>query len=293
MKKVLFIFSGLFTLIGLALLVWFVYIYMQSDDIFTFTKESLKGNAGEFIGGIVGMFFTITGSLLLFLTLNYQRDEFKETQLILVAQQFETTFFNMLSMLGEIRQSISGSFKSNQGKNDFHGQAFIHKFRLFLQDEYNDYIEKEGKPLDDRILEAEKEKSKNELNIRDITTELDVFYMKRYEIYQSQLGHYFRYIFNIIKHIEAQTNQKIDKRKYIDLLQAQLSNDELAIIFYNAISSNGINSKKVFQFKKWIEQYQFLENLDKNSLLDRKHHILYQFTKFKFLNRDELSSKKN
>lgn len=291
MKKILFVFSGLFTLIGLALLVWFVYIYMQSDDIFTFTKESLKGNAGEFIGGIVGMFFTITGSLLLFLTLNYQRDEFKETQLILVAQQFETTFFNMLSMLGEIRQSISGSFKSHQGKKDYHGQAFIHKFRLFLQDEYNDYIEKEGKLLDNKIIDAEKDKSKDEINIRDITTELDIFYMKRYEIYQSQLGHYFRYIFNIIKHIEAQTNEKIDKRKYIDLLQAQLSNDELGIIFYNAISSNGINSKKIPQFKEWIEQYQFLENLDKNSLLDRKHHILYQCTKFKFLNRDELSYK--
>lgn len=75
------------------------------------------------------------------------------------------------------------------------------------------------------------------------------------------------------------------------MLQAQLSNDELALIFYNALSSNGLNSSKKPQFKEWIEHYQFLENLNVDSLLDRRHHVLYQKSKFKFLNRDEIINK--
>lgn len=71
------------------------------------------------------------------------------------------------------------------------------------------------------------------------------------------MGNYFRTIYRIIKFIDEYVDsyKQIDKRFYINLVRAQLSSSELALIFINGISPNG---KK---FKILIEEYEFLEHL--------------------------------
>lgn len=293
MKKLLIIFSILSTIIGLSLLIWFISLYIESStEVLSATQEEVRKDVGGFINGIVGVFFTITGSFLLFLTLNFQREEFKETQIALANQQFETTFFNMILMLGEIRGAISGSFRPN-ADNYYIGQVFLHEYLSYLKNHYKYYIKEnqQGKILNGYLKKSEENKLYDKMELDNIEVEMNSFYMKLYKRYQSQLGHYFRYIYNIIKYTIDNRSKFEDEKKYIDLLQAQLSNDELALIFYNATSSNGLNTAKKPQFKDWLEKYQFLENLDSDSLLDRRHHILYSKTKFKFLNRDELANK--
>lgn len=263
----------------------------MQDNVLMSTQSELNKDVAGFISGIVGVFFTITASFLLFLTLNYQREEFSKTQHTLATQQFETTFFNMLSMLNEIRGAISGSFLVIPGRRDeYISNSFLSEFLSYLKSEYrmNLNISDQGKTLDRLLSKASENKIFNPTELEMIQEEIDALYQKLYSIYQNQLGHYFRYIYNIIKFTIDNRQKEKDEKKYIDLLQAQLSNDELALIFYNALSRNGLNSSKKPQFKEWLEDYQFLENLNDESLIDRRHHVLYQKTKFKFLNRDEV-----
>jgi hypothetical protein len=53
-----------------------------------------------------------------------------------------------------------------------------------------------------------------------------------------------------------------NRRQYTSLVRAQLSADELALLFYNGISSWGE------KFRPLILKYDLLENLDPNTLLN-------------------------
>ena len=79
--------------------------------------------------------------------------------------------------------------------------------------------------------------------------------------------------------------------KYLNFIQAQMSNEELALIFYDVISHYGLDKNFTHQFKDIIDEYGFLENIDAETLLDRRHHIIFHRTRFRFLNRDEKMQK--
>src|SRR5688572_29198754 len=53
---------------------------------------------GDFVGGVVGTFFSIIAVYLLYKTYTVQRQELTSTRSLLLKQQFETTFFSMLNI---------------------------------------------------------------------------------------------------------------------------------------------------------------------------------------------------
>jgi hypothetical protein len=115
-----------------------------------------------------------------------------------------------------------------------------------------------------------------------------VFYLE----HQAELGHYFRYLYNIIKYVLDKKFEPETQKKYLNLVQAQLSNQELGLIFYNVNSEFGKNSEGLKQFKDWLDEYGLLENLDPSSLQDKFHHILFKKTIFKFHSLDEANWKR-
>ena len=94
----------------------------------------------------------------------------------------------------------------------------------------------------------------------------------------SNLGHYFRHLYHILKHIED--SQMPDAKKYADLLQSQLSNDELYLLAINGISNYG--RKKMLPL---MDKYGLLENFNANGdmLIVRLLSIFYKRTKSKYL----------
>ncbi|WHQ69675.1 putative phage abortive infection protein [Methylorubrum extorquens] len=75
-----------------------------------------------------------------------------------------------------------------------------------------------------------------------------------------QLPHYFRFLYNFINMIEDSP----EAPKYIKLLQASISNQELIIIFYNcSVSPHGHN------FRRVAEKYSLFENMSPRLL---EHH---------------------
>lgn len=79
------------------------------------------------------------------------------------------------------------------------------------------------------------------------------YYLDFYNSNNHILGHYFRFLFNMINFIESSDIK--NKVFYSKLVRAQLSDHEVAILFYNGLSQKG---KK---FKPLIEKYGLLKIL--------------------------------
>lgn len=242
------------------------------------------------ISGILAFLFTGAGTFAIFLTLMKQQEQFNQAQKQVVTQQFETTFFNMLNQLFSIKNSIKGETVDKQ----LLGQDFLHHILNELKQKYEDHLiaNEEIKEVVSRVGKCE---SQPESKLQMLKDDLNEIYMSTYDSYYSYLGHYFRYFYNLVKFVIDNRSEKQfkDASKYIQLVQAQLSNDELGLIFCNSISDKALNNSDENRIFEWLEQYSVLENIDSKSLLNRSLHVLYPQTIFKFLNNSEKELRKS
>lgn len=284
---------GLF--IGIVLCVYFVYVvfsykYQTSNEwIYNSVLKQIKNNFGDFLTGTVGVLFTLTTTLFLFITFREQRKQFDLSNQDQDQSRFETTYFNLLSMLDDVRnnvnQDISLKLLSSESKS-------IYDYYNLLEKYYNEYPTKSNKPEFNNIMSELKNSSINsfvEMAEGSIQDFFDSFIKEN----KCNIGYYFRYIYNTIKFVIDERGQYNDVSRYLNILQAQLSNEELALIFYDALSSYGRDKNGIKRFKEILNTYQVLENIDESYLLNRNHYVFYSGINFKFLNRTELESIKN
>ena len=110
----------------------------------------------------------------------------------------------------------------------------------------------------------------------------ELFYFR----FQGDLGHYFRTLYHVIKFVYScqllnDVDEKItikNKRRYTSIVRAQLSQYELALLFYNGLSDYG-NEK----LKPLIERYGLLENFGTGDLVDQDHMNFYEKSAFEDL----------
>src|SRR5690606_27107941 len=86
-------------------------------------------------------------------------------------------------------------------------------------------------------------------------------YDKLYSEDKSDMSHYFRTIYHIIKFVDKSEIE--NKKQYISIARAQLSSYEQILIFYNCLHENG-NEK----FKPLIEKYALFKNIDSSLLVN-------------------------
>lgn len=109
---------------------------------------------------------------------------------------------------------------------------------------------------------------------------IQMIYKLTYEDNQSQLGHFYRLIYNIVKY--AISNRRgIDEANYINLIQAILSNDILGLLFYNCLSPISYTSEGEPRFYNWLHDYNFFQNVARESIIDPIHTQFYPDTDFK------------
>lgn len=318
MKKVALVVGVALGIIGITSMGFVIYWIMQDSELFHYGTNLDAGkasNIGSFIGGFVGVFLSGAGFLLIYSTF-LEQSEFnvKQTKLF-NKQQFETTFFNMLNtyrslvemMEGEVyfltddSESTSKSFKGyeyfhkvlNQLKNNpLHDSfiAYIEEDTDIPEIKYNKDNNKDNKVWGKSIYS--KHKGLGWFKPLNLSKEFYVaLYAYYYRVNSNRLGHYFRFIYNIIKFCIEERHDNGDDKRYIDILQAQISNDELGLIFYNALSKYGRTGDKTQRFLNWLDYFDFFENLDSDSLHDREHHNYYS-TLFKFLTKEEKDNKR-
>lgn len=211
-----------------------------------------RGTFGDMFGGVNALFSGLAFSVLAFtlllqrFELKLQREELAETRKVMEAQreqmelqaktqqlqQFENTFFQLIKGHGDIVANMRVPRTSVQGRN-----CFNHFINL----------------LDDRYT-----------NLKAHPTERIEFALNQlYENYESELGHYFRHLYHMLKFIDEHKN--VDRRRYRSFLRAQLSADEFVLLFYNCLGHRGAKCKPL------VEKYGMLKHLPPTRLLDVSH----------------------
>lgn len=223
---------------------------------------------GEFIGGFIGIFFTLAATFLIWLTYKTQKQELERTSSLaelqskmLKTQQFENTYFSLLSHLSNLINSMTSDSQvliepSVQGKEYLH-----HAYRRF-----KDKIKEKGQSNIDNIKIASHTEEQRAALIKSVLVK--VYEEDIFPYHSFNLGHYYRFIHNIIKYVISEYEDEKLQRKYLTFLQAQLSNDEMGLILINSLSKYSLDKSNNTKFKDWIDHYNILENIDKECTFD-------------------------
>ncbi|GAA2858109.1 hypothetical protein GGQ99_002379 [Aminobacter niigataensis] len=276
--------AGSFYKILFAALVFALTIFIAAVLLFTsdlkFTDNWAPGTFGDFIGGVLNPFLTFLTFLGLLVTIVLQQHEIrearkdaKELEFVqkkqMAAQQrqsFEATFFQMLTVHNTIVNSMDVrgsrySDKSSQAPNKYRLKATNQEYKSrdcfqFFTNELHQFYDNYAS--DNDLDEVEK-----------INQSYSHFWLK----HQGDLGHYFRYLFNVVRFIDENAppadDTTPDKRRYMKLLRAQLSDFELLMIFYNCLTNYGED------FKRYVEQYTLLNNFPPNMEFKPEHKLFF------------------
>lgn len=249
------------------------YFSWQYIDTSILSKEpgvsdtEARGLFGDKFGAINALFSALAFAGIIFTIflqkreLKLQREEMEETRgefikqnETLIHQKFENTFFQLLKLLNtnidsiDLRNIETGIVK-NTGRDCF--KAIYRYWTKFIKKEID-------------------ELSGNKKEINNISTDKAlIMYSKIYNIYKSDLSHYFRTLYHIIKFVDQ--SDIVNKKQYASILRAQLSSYEQILLFYNCLHSNGRE-----KFKPLIEKYSLLKNIDKDLIINKNHLDEYQ-----------------
>ena len=230
-----------------------VYLWRFTGGIST--EQEVFGQFGDYLGGVVGTLVSLFSLVYIYKTYRKQV-EFSEHEMELsYKQQFEASFFSLL----QNHRSILLSLAYDKVKG-------------------NDFMNKVSEELQVRLMDREYDLDsityENRFHEEDIVCSI---YEQVYNIYGSQLGHYFRNLYHILSYVEHSSVK--DKKQYIDLVQGQLSNSELFVLFYDGLSRYG--KKRMYPL---LESYGLLENVNYSDFdyFARHQGIFYPMTKFKY-----------
>ncbi|MCU0346834.1 MAG: putative phage abortive infection protein [Saprospiraceae bacterium] len=227
--------------------------------------ETARGTYGDMFGVVNSLFsgMALAGIIYTILLqreeLTLTRNEFITQNETLKFQRFENTFFNLVSIHHQIVNAIDTSkFVPKSGRPFLTSK----EEPMELVTKGRDVFKEQFKYL---ISSIKHHKS----------TPLEEIYLKNYEVVQTDFGHYFRNYYRIIKLIDSMvfhSDEKKDfetKYHYTSIARAQLSDYELLWLFYNCLSSNGVE-----KFKPLVEKYALFKNLPKDKLME-VHEELY------------------
>lgn len=274
--------SAIIFAIGVVISGLLIYILSINTSILwtegTLDKE-LTGIVGDFFGGVVGTLFALVSVFLFYLAFRHQKKELNNTNRAFAKQQFENTFFNLLKSQNDIRNNIFTEREESIDKSrifskyktsQFGYQKLFNAFKKEMISYKNRVTNESFEHLDFKIKENEKEILKAQIIFKNV-----------YPNYKDSLSHYFRNLYHILKFIKSAEDRELenanndtdkeliknDYKKYANFVQAQLSEVEMFLIFYDALFFR--------RFKKLVQYYKIVENLYTNDLLYPKYDILY------------------
>lgn len=223
-------------------------------NLFSIPKSSF-GEWGDFFGGVLNPILTFMTFMGLLITIVIQQTELRESRvelkrsadalseqsLSLKRQTFEATFFQMLS----VHTGIVGAIDLvNDSGTVTRGRDCFSVFYTRLNKIYRENQKRSnGKHSDVNVLRHS--------------------YKQFWSRHQVELGHYFRYLYNVIRFIKE--SNFVDG-PYLRLVRAQLSDQELLLLFYNCVVSEHGE-----RFKSLVEEFSILDNMPTIRLFERSH----------------------
>jgi uncharacterized membrane protein len=232
-----------FLIILSIILLALIAFYLKAHAKLSSGKIGAYGTLGDYFGGIsnpILAFITFTAVLF---TVYLQLKQSHESKKL----NFEGTFFNMLTLFVTTRSKLK--YKGFEGEECF---------EQIIEDHFlTKKIFENSSPLT----------APDERKFKAISSSLDSA-KTRYTNFNKNnnqyLGHYFRTLYRVLKIIDCSNLDLEDKISYSRILRAQLSTDELSLLFLNGLK----NVCDQGSFQLLLYRYSMLEHL---SIGDSQH----------------------
>lgn len=232
--------------LSVLLTIWFLLSGEMLGGSFSNPDFNKIKNIQPFISGIAVPLITFGTSLLVIET-------FKNTTL----QNISNNFFKLIDQNRKILEGVNcdtthlpkDEIKS-KGKDFFDDicERIAVDYSAILNND-EEYLKKMDEVLKTNVL--------NKCG-KDLLIQIYDYY---YHVHQSDLGHYFRNLYYIVRYVEKSKIREEDKIEFIKILRSQLSNYELLLLAYNGLHPYGL------EFYKYIETFELLKSLNNESRL--------------------------
>lgn len=206
------------------------------------------GQIGDTIGGIMNPFISIASVIVTGLAFYAQYEANASVRKQFEIQKFEAQFYERLRLHKENvnEMEIEIDERVVKGRTAFY--KILEELENILMEKNNSF----------------RNRNSFERNI----------YSKFYDKYGKYISHYFRHLFHTVKFVVNQKEEVISKerkKEYLQILRAQMSNDEQKLLFYNwlAPSYGGAWENKA---NKFFTKHKMLHNLWYNKL--NKHKLI-------------------
>jgi hypothetical protein len=230
------------------------------------------GQIGDFIGGVLNPLLSFFALMAVLYNLMLQREELalarrdaKDAQdiqnkqsNIFKQQNFESVFFRLLDVHSQLSTNLKIQARRGVTIADYQGaDAFEKIVKIYFTESV---LISECLELGEGQVDAVQKNSQDFLSA-----------------YVESVGHYFRNIYQILKYVDgmgqissgspskAPMGMEIRRamrsyrlqRDYANILRAQLSSNEVACLFLNCLSQQGLG------LKYYVEKYSMLKNLER------------------------------
>ena len=195
---------------------------------------------------VLGAVFTLGGYVALLATLWYQRQQLVDQRQRAAEDQVRSEFFQLLEAWQEIIHNAG--YRGETGRATF----------VKLSEQLASVVEMK---IGDRIGGEPGSDERNPNPLYELFYKGDV---------KALLGNYFRLFYHIIRYVDQSDLSQKDKDGLVRIARAYLSEPELHLLFWNAISQHG--SEKT---KPLVEKYDLLQNY--GGFDDQQFKELYDF----------------
>lgn len=169
------------------------------------------------------------------------REEVKSEYQI-VGREVFNLFLNEIKILYKVAERVF-----SEGNQDFWLNKAYHMFFQGIDyDIKKQSAEDRFRVFIDELIEIREKNSVNQTSFNNVIYKYKIkpewYNYKLFSGHSSLLAHYFRHLFITVKFVANQDESLIsysEKRKYLRILRAQLSNQEQAMLFYNWKSGFG------------------------------------------------------
>lgn len=250
-ERLILILISAFTLILIASFIAFIIklpwnISTEMDD---------WGNYSMCLGAII----SFVSVILIYITYRKQAESYNEQAKSAYKMQFDSTFFKLLDIQRQIHfeciNKVIEYKESESSKKEFKSVFSFMKYRITC--------ELKSRLNNDTTEFKESEAIEKISSIYTCVTKFDDKFspdgimQETHE--ENDIMHYFRNLYHVIKHVNDSSLSSEEKRKYIDLIQAQMNDEELLAMLFNVVHYTANNTNKLYF--SLLDDYTFFENL--------------------------------
>ncbi|MFQ2501457.1 putative phage abortive infection protein [Aeromonas caviae] len=240
----------------------------------TAVEYSTVGQFGDIIGGVVGSLWALAGVILFYNGLIEQRKDIRTNSEslrqqvdALTLQREEMSYIREEYKMARevfVQQSDSLREQAKTSRIQQFEANFYSLLRIYI-DIRNGIISGNSNFLERVNLELSSIKLDSSLSYQDKLSIINLEYQNIYLSNSDKISHYLKIIYRIYKTIDEQDDLNLQgKYFYAKVVRAQLIEDELFLINYNAHSEYGYN------FRPLIKKYNVLKHLRLSSKVEVK-----------------------